>query len=434
MSLVTPFASAISSPAQDYINRDFGNTNSMLATLSVTIYLLGYAIGPLFLAPLSEIYGRKPVLSAANFFFCFWQIGCALSPNMSALIVFRFLAGVGGSGSLTLGGGVISDVFTVDQRGTAMGVYVAGPLLGPALGPLVGGFVVVDLGWRWVFWLVLIVGSILSVLYQLLTPETNHHVLIQRKVVKLERSLGQGELKSCYLALQPSSDAKQRLIQGLTRPIKLLILSPLVFSLSLYIAFTYGVMYLLFTTIPQVFRNTYGFDIQIAGLVYIALGVGNMIGWAVVTLFSDKSVAYKIKAGGGVFVPEMRLYLTIGFSLLLPITFFWYGWSTYTEISYFSAIFSLIPFGVGIVGVSIPIMTYLVDAYTEYAASALAASTVFRSLGGMLLPLAGRKMYASLGLAWGNCLLGFICMGLIPVPWLIYKYGATLRAKTKMKL
>jgi Na+/melibiose symporter-like transporter len=100
ITFVTPFASSILSPGIGRLNKEFGNTNSAIGTMTVSIYLLGYVVGPLFLAPLSEIYGRKVVLGAANICFCAWQIGCALAPDITSLIVFRFLGGVGGAGCL----------------------------------------------------------------------------------------------------------------------------------------------------------------------------------------------------------------------------------------------------------------------------------------------------------------------------------------------
>lgn len=100
ITLLTPFASSILSPGIAKLDEEFGNSNSIVGAMTVSIYLLGYVIGPLFLAPLSEIYGRKVVLGAANVFFCLWQIGCALAPNLPALIVFRFFSGVGGAGCL----------------------------------------------------------------------------------------------------------------------------------------------------------------------------------------------------------------------------------------------------------------------------------------------------------------------------------------------
>lgn len=130
ITLVTPFASSILSPGISSLMTEFGETDEIVGAMTVSIYLLGYVIGPMFLAPLSEIYGRRPVLTLANFFFCAWQIGCALAPNISSLIVFRFFTGMGGAGCLTLGGGVVADIFRPEERGFAMGMWTIGPLLG----------------------------------------------------------------------------------------------------------------------------------------------------------------------------------------------------------------------------------------------------------------------------------------------------------------
>ena len=110
ITLLTPFASSILAPGISSLNREFGNTNSIVGTMTVSVYLLGYVIGPLFLAPLSELYGRQPVLGAANVFFCLWQIGCALAPSIESLIVFRFLAGIGGAGCLVSKYSSLSDL------------------------------------------------------------------------------------------------------------------------------------------------------------------------------------------------------------------------------------------------------------------------------------------------------------------------------------
>jgi multidrug resistance protein len=135
-------------PGVSFMDETFHNTSLLLSSLSVSIYVLGYVIGPLILAPLSEIFGRRFVLTSANVFFCLWQIGCALAPNLSALIVFRFLAGIGGSGCLTIGGGVIADLFQPDRRGLANSLYSVGPLFGPVIGPICGGFIAQRIGWR----------------------------------------------------------------------------------------------------------------------------------------------------------------------------------------------------------------------------------------------------------------------------------------------
>lgn len=92
-------------------------------------------MGPLVLSPLSEIYGRRPILNYANAFMTVWQLGCALSPNIGALIIMRFLGGLGGSACLAIGGGVIADLFPIQQRGLANVLFVLGPLFGPGKTP-----------------------------------------------------------------------------------------------------------------------------------------------------------------------------------------------------------------------------------------------------------------------------------------------------------
>lgn len=130
ITLLTPFASSILSPGIAALGREFHNSDTIVGTMTVSIYLLGYVVGPLFLAPLSEIYGRKIVLGAANANFCVWQIGCALAPNIASLIVFRFFAGLGGAGCMTLGAGIVGDLFRPQERGFAMGMWTLGPIIG----------------------------------------------------------------------------------------------------------------------------------------------------------------------------------------------------------------------------------------------------------------------------------------------------------------
>ena len=126
ITFISPLASSMFAPAVSFMDADFHNNSELLSSLTVSIYVCGYVIGPLILAPLCEIYGRRIVLTGANVFFCIWQIGCALSPNLASLIVFRLLAGIGGAGCLTIGGGVISDLFHADRRGAATAIYSVG--------------------------------------------------------------------------------------------------------------------------------------------------------------------------------------------------------------------------------------------------------------------------------------------------------------------
>jgi MFS family permease len=151
ITFLSPLASSIFAPGIPFVNADFGNTSTLLGSFAVSVYVLGFAVsfvntnqvlfladqqqlGPLFLSPLSEIYGRAIILNCSNVFFCAFTLGCALAPNLGGLIAMRFLAGVGGSACLTIGTGVIADLFVPAQRGTAVAFYSLGILFGPILG------------------------------------------------------------------------------------------------------------------------------------------------------------------------------------------------------------------------------------------------------------------------------------------------------------
>lgn len=393
-------------------------------------------MGPLFLSPLSEIYGRSRVLSTSNTFFVAFNLGCALAPNLNGLIAMRFLAGLGGSACLTIGSGVISDLFITERRGLATSLYGMGILFGPILGPLLGGFIAQRAGWRWNFWVVFIVSALITGAIMIFNKETNPVVIIERKTNRLRKQLNRPELQNAYTHTKDAGALRRRTIlkQGLIRPLKLLFMSPIVFLLSLYLAFVFGLLYLLFTTITQVYIDTYAWSPEITGLAFLGLGIGNFAGIIFVAKTSDATIIRLAKRNNGVYEPEMRLPTTIFFGMLIPISFFWYGWATHEHAHWIVPIIGLLPFGVGMMGILMPVQTYLIDAFGLYAASAVAALTVLRCLFGAVLPLAAPRMYETLGLGWGNSLLGFVAVGMIPFPALIYRWGGVVRKRWPVKL
>jgi multidrug resistance protein len=146
-------------PGLSLVMKEFHSASGSLASFVVSIYILGYAIGPLFMAPLSELYGRLPVYHVSNLLFVIFTVACAVSSNLGMLIAFRFLDGCAGSTPLVLGGGSIADLITQEKRGGVMAIWAMGPLMGPVVGPIAGGYLAQRLGWRWVFWVIAIVVS-----------------------------------------------------------------------------------------------------------------------------------------------------------------------------------------------------------------------------------------------------------------------------------
>ena len=134
--IISPLGSSMFAPGVSQVMDEFNSTNLELGSFVVSVYLLGYAFGPLVLAPLSETYGRRIIYNVNNLLFVVFNVACAVAPNLGALIVFRLLAGTAGSAPLTIGAGSLADMIHQKNRGLAMGVWVLGPVLGPAIGPI----------------------------------------------------------------------------------------------------------------------------------------------------------------------------------------------------------------------------------------------------------------------------------------------------------
>lgn len=228
--------------------------------------------------------------------------------------------------------------------------------------------------------------------------------------------------------LAKAGTPKELFFSAIIRPARLFIFSPVVALSCLYVATTYGLLYLLFTTFTFVYKDVYGFGPVGAGLSFIAGGVGNLLGLVLVGYWSDK-VIQKAKANGQSAQPEQRLdlTLTVPTTIALPIGLIIYGWTAEKHVHWIVPMIGTGIMGFGMIGIFMAMQTYLVDAFTPYAASVTAANAVLRSILGALLPLCGLQLYDSLGLGWGNTLLGFIALALAPVPWLLHWHGAKLR-------
>jgi len=139
--------------------KEFHTSSELYGSWTLSIYILGYAFGPLVVGPLSEVYGRLWLYHIFNTLFLIFIIACAVSNDMAMLTGFRFLAGFAGSCPITLGAGTIADLIRIEKRGIAVALWTLGPAIGPAVGPAAGGFLAQTKGWRWVFWLIAIVVS-----------------------------------------------------------------------------------------------------------------------------------------------------------------------------------------------------------------------------------------------------------------------------------
>jgi multidrug resistance protein len=210
-----------------------------LITAGISLFVLGFAVGPLLWAPLSELYGRQVIFFISFCGFTAFCAGCAGANDIATLLVLRFFAGAFGSSPFTNAGGVIADCFHAGERGLAMSIFALAPSMGPTLGPFCAGFLAETQGWRWVMGLLAIFGGVMWILGAAFVPETYAPVILRKRVAKLSTMTG----KVYVLEADKGKGApsiRTLLPTALIRPWILLFKEPIVLLLSLYIAIIYG--------------------------------------------------------------------------------------------------------------------------------------------------------------------------------------------------
>ncbi|KAJ7211233.1 multidrug resistance protein 4 [Mycena pura] len=428
---VSPLSSSTMAPGEEQIAMRYGIKSETILALTLSIFLVSFGVGPLILAPVSEMYGRKWVLHIGNLFSIAFHLGCAFAPNTAALIGFRFLAGLSGSAPVACGGAVISDLFSERERASAMALYSLGPLLGPGVGPIAGGFIAQTVGVQYVYF-ALAGATVFASFVGLPTLRETYAPLLK---LRLAARRADPEKTPQIVEIQRThqlSGKLQFLWINISRPLYLLTHSFICFILSLYMAFMYSIYYLFFVTLNGFYTTTYGFSIGISGLMYAGLGVGFITAASFGAKFSNTLYKYLADKNGGVGEPEMRIPPIFIGSIFVPIGLFWYGWSAQAKIHWIMPVIGSGIFGLGMMITFLPIQLYLVDSF-KYAASALSAAFLFRSMLGFAFPLFGHVMFAKLGFGWANSLLAgcAILLG-IPFPVYIYYRGAALRAKSDL--
>ncbi|KAF7166693.1 hypothetical protein CNMCM5623_000237 [Aspergillus felis] len=421
---ISPVSSSMIAPAMQDLGETLGMRTDIEVYLSMAIFILAYAIGPIFFGPASELYGRVRLLQVSNAWYLAWNLGCGFAKTKAQLFAFRFLAGIGGSAPLAIGGGAIGDMWSAEERGKAMGVYTLGPLLGPVIGPIAGGFIAQYSTWRWVFWATSAAAVGVQVVGFIWLRECHPATLLRKRRNRLVKETGNENLQT----EEKVETLAYKLLHAFERPVLLFTTQPIVFCMALYMAYLFGITYLMLATFPEIWTVVYHESSSIGGLNYLSIAIGSFAGLFFNLMFVDR--IYKtLKAwNNDVGKPEFRMpSLAVG-SLLSTIGLFWYGWSIGNTHWIMPNIGALI-FTAGTISCLQGMQTYIVDSYQTYAASAMAACAILRSLAGFGFPLFAPYMYQSLGYGWGTSVLAFITVGIGWVaPFAFWHFGPKLRA------
>ncbi|GAA5830889.1 hypothetical protein JCM11251_001112 [Rhodosporidiobolus azoricus] len=405
-----------------------------VGVLTISIFVAGYCVGPLLWGPLSERYGRRLVFLFVWPFYTGFQVGCALSPNIGALLVFRFLGGCFASSPLTNSGGVIADLWDADRRGDALAIFALMPFAGPALAPMISGFMAVrGVNWPWIFWLLTCFAGLCAFFIVFALPETYVPYILHVEAKRLRKETGDDRWHS-PMDKKEAEGIKAVLDRTVLKPFRMIVEEPMLLVITLYMSFVYGIVYLLFEAIPIVFEGQYGLNAGQSGMVFLALLSGGFLAVCLYIGYFNRVYMKKHHAMRPKMVPpEVRLQPLLYAAPLLAVSFFWFGWTGAwgDSVSKWSPIVAIGTLGGTVLFVFLSGFNYLIDCYLWNAASALAINTVVRSAFGAGFPLFSNQMFSTLTIQGASSLLGGIAIIFVPVPFLLMKYGKRIRGMSK---
>lgn len=387
--LTTPrtFTAGIYIPSIHSVTHEFRGVSTVGAIIPFSIFVLGYAFGPIFAAPCSETFGRRIVYWTCIPCYAFFILGAGLAKTFPTLIICRFLAGLFGSPGVSIGSGVIADVWSAEERTVPMAAFVVAPFIGPTVGyvffplacvpgdlfdkerykltpvsrALVGGFVVKGKDWRWTQWTTLFF-SVAIYISCLFMRETYKKTILARRARKLGLSHSSHQPITTQTALHFISVT-------LIRPMHMLLTEPVVGLLSLYVAFAFATVYAFYAAIPWTFERAYAFSISSQGLGFLSLTVGYVAAIGIILTLTRllkerrrrKNAAIIENAGEAAVPasPEENLYLAMLGSPLLPVALFAFGWTARREVHWIVPMAAIVMLGGGTLLIFVSKFQYL---------------------------------------------------------------------------
>ncbi|KAI1097198.1 MFS general substrate transporter [Jackrogersella minutella] len=407
---------------------DHGHSSKSASVLLVTIWELGEAAGPLLIAPLSEVFGRYPVMNTANALFIAATILAALSQSTTVLIVARTLTGLSVASNV-LNPAIVGDMFISEQRGSAMSLIQLAPLIGGAVGPAISGAIAETLGWRKAMWMSVILATACEIVFITCFRETYKVTILRRRAGKLRRETGNASLRTVF---DTDNESKSKKVWvAMMRPFTVLAGSGVLQALSIFGSIVFTYFYIMATTLPDILETMYGLSPAASGSAFVSFSVGSAISVAFCNQTLDRIYIRLRDSHKGVGEPEFRLPLVIIGGFTLPCIVAWYGWAAQSHASVPLVLLSVAMTGVTLMLGFLPLYAYVVDAFGLYAASAMTAVIVTRCLAGTFLPLATGPLINKFGYGIGLSIFGGASLLLAPIPVLVLRYGSKWRQRSK---
>lgn len=422
-TMAATWASACYSAGTRQISQQF-HIGTQTATLGTSLFLFGFGVGPLLWAPFSEVYGRKPAVIPQMFIAACFTFGTATAKDVQTIMITRFFAAFFASAPVTNTRGVLADLFPPSERGIAAAFYSLAVVIGPVLGPIIGSILVSQGSWRWTEYLSGILMIIMFILDVAFLDESYAPRLLVSKARRLRLTAGQW---SKHAPLEEwDVSFKELAHKFLVRPFRLLG-TPICTMMVSYASFTYGILYMNLGSIPIIFQQVRKWEMIPASLPFLGLLLGVLVG---VGVNIGNQFLYNKKSQGRV-IPELRLYVMMPGAVAFAAGLFLTGWTASPEYPWIAPVIGLVLTGLGFITIFQSALSYLVDTFPAYAASVVAANTLLRSIFAGAFPLVVSPLYGNVGVAWGTSILALVSTAMIPVPFIFFRYGKTIREKSE---
>lgn len=419
------FASSVYSSALENVAHDF-QVGIEVSTLGISLLVFGFGLGPLFWAPLSEVYGRKPAVLIPTFVATIFAFGGGAAKDIQTIMICRFFQGFFGSAPVTNTGGVLGDIYSAEQRGAAIVGYAMAVVGGPTLGPIVGGAICDSyLGWRWTQYITGIFQMFILVLDVIVLDESYPAALLVTKARHLRHETGNWSLHARHEEWNVSFKELAR--KYLIRPFQLLS-TPICAAVAVYASFAYGILYASLAAFPIEFQETRGWNKLVGSLPFLAMLLGVILG-AATNLLNQKYYIKRWKANKYRPIPEARLPPMMFGSVVFVAGLFIFAWTSQPHTFWLAPCVGVVLQGLGFFTIFQAALNYLIDTFQAYAASAVAANTFLRSIFAGAFPLFIAPMLHHLGIPWGVSVFGFVAVAMVPIPYLFWVFGKRIRAR-----
>ncbi|KAI0777275.1 MFS general substrate transporter [Trametes elegans] len=391
-----------------------------LIALTISIFVAGTCVGTFLWSPLCEEYGRRPIYIAGFLLYTASQVGVALSQNGTAFQVFRLLGGIAVSAPMAIGSALLADIWDESNRKKTIVLSSITSYIGPALAPLIGGCMSqAGIHWRWMFWILAIVGGLCTLLVLFTVPETCAPIILAHKARRLRKAMEDRHYRA-PLDPAPRSALHRTLYRTLAKPFVILVREPALIATNIYLG----------ASIMKIIITCGAIRAHHAelGLVYLPGVAGEIAGIILYIVYinrQDDADAPKIRH------PEAQLALAICAAPAFAISYFWLGWTSFPSISFWAPLSSIFVLGFACVWLTLSLINYTIDVYLPVVASALASSTFIRNMFGAIFPMFANSMFGALNPRWASTVVGCVAAAMIPIPILLKRRGPALRARSR---